>query len=550
MGELPKITTTRARERQLEQLSPFELKDNLISLAEPRYQHSQRSMLNAGRGNPNWTATAPREAFWTLGQFAMEECRRTMNTPAGVSGVPEEEGIAKRFWKYMQARKTEQGAALLLEIYKLSLEYFKGELDAMVHEMVEAIVGSQYPEPVRMLTHCEWVVNRFLVREMCGRDPEQATTKYDIFATEGGTAAMCYIFDSLVENFLLKPGDHIALGTPAFTPYIEIPELAKYRFKVTHIEGSGRNPDDTPNYQYPDTELDKLGDTAIKAFFMINPSNPTSVMMSPNSHAYLCNIVRKRNPNLMVLTDDVYGTFVDGFRSMMDALPRNTITVYSFSKYFGCTGWRLGAIAIAQNNIYDDMLSALPAKEREKLATMYGTLTLKPEKIKFIDRMVADSRDVALNHTAGLSTPQQVMMALFAAYALADRRSHKLAYKKACMELIHSRYQLFWDALGMPAPPDPNRAEYYTTFDLREWAITNHGEEFFEWLRTHFEPVDLVFRMAEECSVVLLNGGGFAGPEWSARVSLANLDNSDYITIGHILKAILEEYVTSWRATK
>ena len=27
-----------------------------------------------------------------------------------------------------------------------------------------------------------------------------------------------------------------------------------------------------------------------------------------------------------------------------------------------------------------------------------------------IDRIVADSRDVALNHTAGLSLPQQVMM--------------------------------------------------------------------------------------------------------------------------------------------
>ena len=32
--------------------------------------------------------------------------------------------------------------------------------------------------------------------------------------------------------------------------------------------------------------------------------------------------------------------------------------------------------------------------------------------MKLIDRMVADSRAVALNHTAGLSTPQQVHMAL------------------------------------------------------------------------------------------------------------------------------------------
>jgi aspartate 4-decarboxylase len=40
-------------------------------------------------------------------------------------------------------------------------------------------------------------------------------------------------------------------------------------------------------------------------------------------------------------------------------------------------------------------------------------VTLEPCKIAFIDRIVADSRDVALNHTAGLSLLQQVMMTLF-----------------------------------------------------------------------------------------------------------------------------------------
>lgn len=550
MNQLSKISTTRAGERRLEQLSPFELKDKLISLADVRHRHYQRSMLNAGRGNPNWTAVAAREAFFALGQFAMAECRANMEGPAGLAGVPQRGGIANRFWKYLQAHKSDTGVSMLMEIYKLALKRLDREMDEMVFECVEGITGCQYPEPVRMLFHCERLVERFLVRELCGgKDPADAP-KYDLFATEGGTAAICYIFDSLVSNYLLRPGDHIAIGTPAFTPYIEIPQLDKYHFKVTYIEGSGVDADGEPNYQYPDRELDKLGDRSIKAFFLINPSNPTSVMMSEHSQGYLVNLVHKLNPNLMVLTDDVYGTFVDGFRSLMDALPRNTLTVYSFSKYFGCTGWRLGVIALAEDNIYDDMLSAVPQKERERLDKMYGTLTLKPEKLKFIDRLAANSRDVALNHTAGLSTPQQVQMALFAAFALADRLSHKNAYKKACVGLVQERYKLFWDALGIEPKPDPNRADYYSTFDLERWAIDTHGKEFFEWLHKNFEPVDLVFRLAEECSVVLLNGGGFAGPEWSVRVSLANLDNRDYTSIGHILAAVLAEYVNSWRQTK
>ncbi len=47
-------------------LSPFELKDNLIELAQSR---TDRMMLNAGRGNPNFLATIPRRAFFQLGLF-------------------------------------------------------------------------------------------------------------------------------------------------------------------------------------------------------------------------------------------------------------------------------------------------------------------------------------------------------------------------------------------------------------------------------------------------------------------------------------------------
>lgn len=34
---------------------------------------------------------------------------------------------------------------------------------------------------------------------------------------------------------------------------------------------------------------------------------------------------------MMVITDDVYGTFIKGFRSLMYVLPYNTICLYSFS---------------------------------------------------------------------------------------------------------------------------------------------------------------------------------------------------------------------------
>jgi len=79
----------------------------------------------------------------------------------------------------------------------------------------------------------------------------------------------------------------------------------------------------------------------------------------------------------MLLTDDVYGTFVHDFRSLLGELPHNTIGVYSYSKYVGCTGWRLGVIAVHEDNIFDKMLTKLPDADLKALDKRYGTLVLE-----------------------------------------------------------------------------------------------------------------------------------------------------------------------------
>ncbi|MDE8704021.1 aminotransferase class I/II-fold pyridoxal phosphate-dependent enzyme, partial [Adlercreutzia equolifaciens] len=96
-------------------------------------------------------------------------------------------------------------------------------------------------------------------------------------------------------------------------------------------------------------------------------------------------------------TDDVYGTFVPHYRSVFADLPRNTACVYSFSKYFGATGWRLATIAMAHDNLFDELIDQLPEDKKQILVGRYQSLTDDIAKVRFIDRMVADSRLVALN---------------------------------------------------------------------------------------------------------------------------------------------------------
>ena len=536
---------TKSFAKKMESISPFELKNKLIEMADESIKKIAHTMLNAGRGNPNWIATTPREAFFLLGKFGLEECRRVMYLPEGIAGIPQKDGIAARFETFLKTNHSQPGAELLKGTYQYMLLEHAADPDTLVHEWAEGVVGDQYPVPDRILKFTEMIVQDYLAQEMCDRRPPKG--KYDLFATEGGTAAMCYVFDSLQENFLLNKGDGIALMVPVFTPYIEIPQLRRYEFNVTEISADQMTTDGLHTWQYKDEDIDRLRNPQIKALFITNPSNPPSYTLSPETAARIVDIVKKDNPNLMIITDDVYGTFSPHFRSLMAELPQNTLCVYSFSKYFGATGWRDAVIALHEENIFDRMIAHLPEEQKTILNKRYSSLTLTPEKLKFIDRMVADSRQVALNHTAGLSLPQQTQMSLFASFAILDKENR---YKNKMQEIIRRRLKALWDNTGFSLVDDPLRVGYYSEIDMLVWAKIFYGEEFVSYLKKTYSPLDVVFRLANETSLVLLNGGGFAGPEWSVRVSLANLNEKDYVKIGQGIKRILDEYAVKWQESR
>jgi len=525
--------------KQYEKLGPFEIKDFLAKVATKAAQEDSISYLNAGRGNPNWIATGPREAFFLLGQFALTESKRVLDLPPGVGGMPHADGVAGRLEGWLAKHHDMPGAEFLQAMVPWAVKKFGFNPDKFVHELVDSIIGDHYPVPDRMLVHNEQIVHEYLQWAMCGSPHPKG--KFDIYAVEGGTAAMCYIFKSLKSNRLLNPGDTIALGVPIFTPYLEMAHLEDYDLKFVEVHAKQEN-----RWQYPDEELKKLLNPKVKAFFIVNPGNPYAVAIDQATIDKIGAVLKKR-PDLILLTDDVYGTFVPGFRSLMGAFPKNTIGVYSYSKYFGCTGWRLGTVAVHEDNIFEGMIARHPESIKKKLDKRYGTLTLEPRKIKFIDRIVADSRDVALNHTAGLSLPQQVMMSLF---SLAELMDVKKDYQKACIGIVKKRVHATLEGLGLKVDANEHFDYYYGLIDFEFWARKNLGEDIVQWMKKNVHPLDIVFRLAEDHGIVLLNGSGFAAPDWSVRVSFANLDDHVYDDIGRAVRAIAKGYREAYEADK
>lgn len=80
-------------------------------------------MLNAGRGNPNWVATVPRQAFSQLNLFAIEESKRIMDLP-NLGGIPEKNGSAKRLEIYLSKHTNDPGVGFCVpSLAMLTLTY-------------------------------------------------------------------------------------------------------------------------------------------------------------------------------------------------------------------------------------------------------------------------------------------------------------------------------------------------------------------------------------------------------------------------------------------
>ena len=521
-----------------EQLSPFEIKNNLIEMA----QKSGPNILNAGRGNPNFLNTTARKAFSQLNLFASTYAVGKMNNQ-DLGLRPVKLDITKKLKKFLQEKKGEEGIAYLSQAVAYIEKNIEGDFDQNIWELVDATLGDYYPTPPKMIPVNQKITQKYLDKVFFPNNTKPQAD-FDLFATEGAGAAMCYTFKSLRENKLLNPGDHIAILTPIFSPYLEIPNLNDYKLIIIDVEGS-----EELGWQIPDTELKKLEDKRVKALFLVNPTNPTSVGLSQETIQRIGNLVRTKRSNLIVLTDTVYATFIDEFNSLVREIPENTITVYSYSKYFGVTGVRLGVVMLNQENIMDKLIAQLPAKDQKEINKRYEIVSITPEKIKFMDRIVLDSRDVALGHTAGISGPQQSMMSLFSIFELIDDRQ---VYKKAIQAILDKRINNLYNSMGyvdvgIKPLQGANKTHYYALLDLMKIAKAKYSPEFAQYLDKNFIAIDFLFKLAQEKQVICLPGKGFKGPDWSIRVSLANLNDDDYIVIGRSIREVMDSFYQAWQ---
>ena len=527
VGDITQSMTDDAATQMETELSAFEITAAQRELAKDNAAGYE--VLDAGRGNPNWINAKARYAYARLMEFACTECQRDMDA-GDMAGQGTREGVYERFLKEMDAKS--DADSFLLDAVAYCQDQLGMDPDALLAELTDGIIGDYYPSPSRCLTYTETILNEYLESVLYKGKGLKGETQ--VFPTEGGSAAMCYIFQSLVHNHVLEPGDNIAIATPIFTPYLEIPNVNNYGLVSVAVTSGAEE-----GWDISEEELGKLEDPSIKAFFLVNPSNPASRALSDETLARIAEVV-ERNPDLIILTDDVYGSFVDDFTSVYGVAPHNTILVYSFSKLYGATGWRCGLIAMNEDNVVDRLIAGLPEEARAHLAQEYSIVVPKDEDLPFIERLCADSRSIGLYHTSGLATPSQVFMDLLClTHLVCDGDDPYIEQSK---ELVAERYEALMGALGLPADDSRENARYYAIVDVNALIESRYGADFCKWRTENISDIDLLDDLAREKGVVLMYGLGFEAPEGSVRVSLANLERDDYVELARRLTELTDEY--------
>lgn len=494
-------------------------------------------VLDAGRGNPNYINTKSRYAFIRFMDFAIKEAERTF-IDGDMAGHADIQDIDKHFDEFFN--KKDDINKFIVEGINYCIKELGCDKKELIKELVDGITGDYYPTPSRSLINSEKVIKKYLEKNLFNNIDLFDET--DVFPCEGGSAAMSYIFESMNHNFVLREDDKIAIGTPIFTPYTQLPHIKDYDLQVVHI-----NSTEDENWDISDEELEKLGDKSIKAFFLVNPANPSAHALKEETINKLKNIVEEKNPNLIILTDDVYGTFVNNFESLYSALPYNTILVYSYSKLYGVTGWRAGLIAMNKHNVIDDYLKNLPENEKAFLNNEYAIVTTEPENMKFIERIVADSRSIGLYHTSGLSTPVQIFMVFM---SLTNLVTDEDKYIEASNNLVRKRYKALIDALGLEYHDEEENDRYYTLVSIYDIVKNRYGEKAEEIFEKMVKDLSFLDDLATKKGVVVMYGPGFEGPTGSIRFSLANLNEEDYVEIARRIFELLDEYYETYTHTK
>ena len=518
-------------------ISPTDFRNFLIKTAKKNNKNTE--LMDTSIENPNFFCPLPRYSFALLTKICVK-IGENLKLDNVLGFIPEKEGIEKKFTKILNKYSNLKEGKFLKEACNRMRIISGMEKNSFIHNIVTSTIGCLYPNPVRVQNFVEPVMIEYLQNHVY-KSKKSFKNKIKVMPTEGSSSSLILVLNSLKHNKILKKEDKIGIITPICSSYLEISSLENYNFQNIYIQADQLN-----NGYISQTEIEKIGNPKMKVLLLINPSNPTGTSLSSGVIRKISKIVRVNNPNLIIIEDNLYSPFIEKFYTFFNSLSKNTIGIFSFSKYFGATGCNLGLIALHNNNVIDNiLLNSYYNSETEDLNKRYlRTVNNKKGNIKFIDKIFADYRQIIKSNLGGLSTPQQTMMCLFSMHEILKNKN---AYNNNLKNTLINRKKKLLKSIDCEII-EKNTTNVYVVIDIPKIAdILMGGTNFGDYIRKNEDPFDFIINLAKRYNTIVLPTVAFAGMFWGIRICLANLNESSYEKIGKNILFLIDDYYKKFK---
>lgn len=187
---------------------------------------------------------------------------------------------------------------------------------------------------------------RYALVQKLHRENKIWSTVNEIIVTNGGIQGV-----SLAVNAIINPGDKALIFEPYWMPYHSILTVAGAEIQKVSI--------DLENYSEENVleNFFKIYTDDFKVVVINSPSNPTGIVFSED---FMRSILNRISSNTYLLSDEVYEKII--YDQIKHASPASfgiksnqVISVFSFSKTFAMTGFRVGYVH-ANEGVISEML--------------------------------------------------------------------------------------------------------------------------------------------------------------------------------------------------
>lgn len=138
---------------------------------------------------------------------------------------------------------------------------------------------------------------------------------------------------------LFEQGDEVLMPDPCYPCNRHFVTAADATPRLLPTTAAGR-------FQLDATQVREAWTAATRGVLLASPSNPTGTSIAPEVLADIAGFVRERGG--VTVVDEIYLplSYEEHFGHTALALGDDIVSVNSFSKYFGMTGWRLGWLVL------------------------------------------------------------------------------------------------------------------------------------------------------------------------------------------------------------